>query len=72
MLLLLLLVLCRFSDRIRTYSAECPDLMRMLLHHTTANSHVNWLLGIWIGKDTAANQAQVLITAALSTRLCAS
>jgi hypothetical protein len=45
----------------RTYSVECPELMRMLLHHTTANPQVSWLLGVWIGRDTAANKAQVII-----------
>jgi exo-beta-1,3-glucanase (GH17 family) len=43
----------------RTYSVECPELMRMLLHHTTANPQVSWLLGVWIGRDAAANKAQV-------------
>ncbi|KAF6262970.1 hypothetical protein COO60DRAFT_556818 [Scenedesmus sp. NREL 46B-D3] len=33
--------------------------MRMLLHHTTANAQVSWLVGVWIGKDAAANKAQI-------------
>jgi exo-beta-1,3-glucanase (GH17 family) len=45
----------------RTYSVECPELMRMLLHHTTANSQISWLLGVWIGRDAAANVAQVCV-----------
>lgn len=37
---------------------ECPDLMRMLLHHATSNP-LSLMLGVWLGADATANQKQI-------------
>eukprot|EP00879_Flechtneria_rotunda_P014237 GHRR01014874.1.p2 GENE.GHRR01014874.1~~GHRR01014874.1.p2 ORF type:complete len:357 (+),score=112.62 GHRR01014874.1:1858-2928(+) len=58
-------LLYKYAYRFRTYSVECPDLMRMLLHYSTIDDRVSWLLGVWVGKDQAANQAQVDLLARL-------
>lgn len=62
------LVASRYSYRLRTYSVECPDLMRMMMHYSTANSAISWLLGVWIGRDVAANQAQVSPSSAVTAQ----
>jgi exo-beta-1,3-glucanase (GH17 family) len=62
-------LLHRYSARVRTYSAECPELLSMLGHYLAATAPPGvgggaggggaWFLGVWLGPSDAANQQQL-------------
>ncbi|KAF8061932.1 davT [Scenedesmus sp. PABB004] len=49
----------RYAHRVRTFALECPELLAMLAHHVTADPRASWLLGLWFGRNAAANKEQV-------------
>ncbi|KIY98236.1 hypothetical protein MNEG_9726 [Monoraphidium neglectum] len=51
----------KYATRFRTYSVECPDVMRMLLHFSTVSPEFKWAIGLWVGRDEAAVRRQITL-----------